>query len=1022
MCLTEIGEICSTLYRPKLNLDCLAQFRSQVGSDLEWGDEYDKGQRMRVDVLIGLDHYWELIIPGKVISSDVGLVAQETIFGEWILSGSWHSPEEKGRNSHSQFLTLGCVSDSTVKKFWELEAIGITDDSNHGVNVEVGNPVWEEFQNKVKFVDQRYEVALPWKDGNKKSELQNNFELAKRRVEELDRKLGSDTRYDEVFKTLEKEGVVHEVPLDEMTPENRPVYYIPHFPVIKEESVTTKVRPVFDASCRGSNGISLNDCVHAGPNMLPNLADVLLRFRRWPVALTADIKKAFLQIRLKKEDQDVQRFLLKEGQNMRVMRCERVIFGCTSSPFLLIAMVKYHLNKYGQSRVVEEMRDNFYMDDLLTGADDIDQACKMQKTASTIMSEASMELCKWNSNSLTVKERVQKDFSDGVMPQSDTTKILGLRWNPTADVFEFMGYPFPKDVVVTKRLVLSLLSRIFDPLGFLGPFTITAKIIFQELWKLGVDWDEEIPDSLGKRFSAWMHELTILSTWAVPRCLVLCTWINKKSLEMHCFCDASEKGYCAAVYSCVKEEDGRQRMTLVMAKSRVAPVKQVTLPRLELLGCLLGARLFRFVMKALQLPEETTHRCWTDSMVALHWIRSDSSKWKTFIANRVSEIQQLTSPSKWQHCKGSENPADLGTRGVSAKTLMHSSEWIIGPIEFLEKESEEEKIIDEAEVNMICSSECQEMTLQSSTISEVPLLPFERWGGFSKSIRVVAWMLRFISNCRQKVHADREYSEFLKVEEIVEGKRVFLKTVQAQYFSEEVKQVQLGNRVAKGSPLRKLNPFICENGLLRVQGRLQFASTSFECKHPIILPKCHVSELLTRREHLESKHAGVPQMIASIRNEFWIIGLRTLARKVKRQCARCSRYDSLPCQQPIAPLPRERISRSEPFSVTGVDFAGPIFTADFVGKKHYICLFTCGVTRAIHLELVDSLTVEQFMMAFKRFVSRRRMPLTVMSDNAKTFQSASRKLTEENADKSPNWKFIKPRSPWVGGIWERLVG
>lgn len=232
---------------------------------------------------------------------------------------------------------------------------------------------------------------------------------------------------------------------------------------------------------------------------------------------------------------------------MRIMRCERVIFGCSSSPFLLNATIKHHLNNYDQSRVVAEVKDNMYMDDLLTGANDTDQACKMIDAASKIMSDASMHLTKWRSNSEIVKEKLMMEFKD-VTEQAGVMKILGLKWDSLSDHFEFSVSAVSPNVVVTKRLVLSLLSRVFDPLGFLTPYTIVAKILFQKLWKLGAEWDEEVTCDISSDFISWIKGLTQLQEFKVPRCFVTQSWTTSNRVELHAFSDASVEAYCAVVY------------------------------------------------------------------------------------------------------------------------------------------------------------------------------------------------------------------------------------------------------------------------------------------------------------------------------------------------------------------------------------------------------------------------------------------------------------------------------------------
>lgn len=258
--------------------------------------------------------------------------------------------------------------------------------------------------------------------------------------------------------------------------------------------------------------------------------------------------------------------------------------------------------------------------------------------------------------------------------------MLGVKWIPDDDVFTFDGVVIPDDVVPTKRVVLSFIARLFDPLGFLTPFSMVAKCLFQTLWQLGLQWDEVLPDESRLVFARWLHGLESLKQFRVPRSFSSQGWSSSGSeVELHAFGDASPAGYGAAVYIRIPLPDDSFSVSLVMAKGRVAPVKRVSLPRLELLGSLLAARLVTYVRRALHLPDSTTCRCWTDSMIALGWIRGDPERWKRFVSNRVSEIHGLTCPSDWAFVPGEENPSDLTTRGVSAEQLMDSREWLSGP-------------------------------------------------------------------------------------------------------------------------------------------------------------------------------------------------------------------------------------------------------------------------------------------------------------------------------------------------------
>ena len=245
--------------------------------------------------------------------------------------------------------------------------------------------------------------------------------------------------------------------------------------------------------------------------------------------------------------------------------------------------------------------------------------------------------------------------------------------------------------------------------------------------------------------------------------------------------------------------------------------------------------------------------------------------------------------------------------------------------------------------------------------------------------------------------------------------------MQADSFTGEIRALREGKSVPPDSPIHRLAPFMGDDGLLRIRGRLQFSELSYEEKHPVILPKGHLATLLVREQHLFLKHAGVSTLMTAVRSAFWVVGLRSTARRVVRKCVSCRKHDSKACGEQAAPLPADRSSQAPPFSVTGVDFAGPLFAVDSPKKKLYICLFTCAVTRAVHLELTESLSLADFMMAFRRFVARRGVPSVVYSDNVRTFKGADTYLQRYFGHLAPRWRFMVPRAPWWGGMYERLV-
>ena len=260
----------------------------------------------------------------------------------------------------------------------------------------------------------------------------------------------------------------------------------------------------------------------------------------------------------------------------------------------------------------------------------------------------------------------------------------------------------------------------------------------------------------------------------------------------------------------------------------------------------------------------------------------------------------------------------------------------------------------------------------------------------------------------------------LSQDEMSFAKVEILRHAQTEAFKEEMELLQAKRNIPKTSKLHQLSCYLDEEGLLRIKGRLDNSELSFDSKHPVVLPNCWISRLIVLDYHSSMKHAGVSTIINAIREKYWILNLRRIAKSVIKSCVPCHRLAAKSCNQEAGPLPAERVNKKTPFKSTGIDFAGPLYVSDDPGK-YYICLFTCFITRAVHLELTSSLSVEDFILAFRKFTARRGLLELIMSDNAKTFVSASCRLETMYGDRHPKWSFITPRSPWRGGAWERMV-
>ena len=620
---TAVDVICRPLLRPSLGHDILNSF-----GDISFADHYETGSVVKIDILIGMDSYWRFVLPQVLCSEVADLIAQNSVFG-WIVSGCLSLGSSASHCNVSHQLLCVNVCDDTVRSFWELESVGIvSEDLESAVD-----PVLQEFENSVDFVDGRYEIKLPWRRGAS-SRLQNNEKLAAIRLQNLNLRLTHEPelqlKYDSVIQNMWSSGIVEEV-LPHEQKVDRPIFYMPHRPVVRETAVSSKMRPVFDAWARGYNGVSLNDCMEVGPNLLSNLTEILLRFRRWCIGISSDVEKAFLQISISEGDRDVHRFLWNLDGETKHMRFRRVPFGNCASPFLLNATIQHHLAKFPNSRVIEELKDNLYVDDWLTGADSAEEGCKLIQEASDVMNQAAMPLAKWVSNSPAVAEVSHREFKDKFI-DAESVKVLGMKWLATSDAFSFSIASLPDGICITKRIVSSYLSRLFDPLGIAAPYVMGIKCLFQDLWRAGLQWDDELPSEFRVQFLRWVDGLQVLQQWSIPRSYTGTGWSNIRGLALHAFGDASPRGYGACVYLVAEKEDGSVVPSLVIAKAKLAPLRTVTLPRLELLACLLSARLLTFVHDALRLEKSLRYYCWSDSMVALSWIKADPSWWKAFLA------------------------------------------------------------------------------------------------------------------------------------------------------------------------------------------------------------------------------------------------------------------------------------------------------------------------------------------------------------------------------------------------------
>lgn len=990
-----------------------------------------------IDLLLGANIFYDLLSFGQIRTADESPIFQKTKFG-WITSGS---VPISNKNKNSVCNTVcGFFSNISVQKqmekFWEIEDI-----QTLKILTKEEKECEINFINTTKRAnDNRFIVELPTKDGIK--EIGDSEDMAIRRFNKLEKnKLANEdikSQYIEFMTEYENLGHMSEIPEDEIHSKENIVYYLPHHPVIKETSSTTKLRVVFDASAKTSNGISLNEKLKSGPVIQDELYSILVRFRQHNCVLGADIEKMYRQVWVKEEQRDLQRIVWRSNpeEKLRHYKLNTLTYGTTPASFLAIRSLHMAAeeaeNKYPNAS--NEIKRNFYVDDLLTGTSTVDEARKLKDEISEILEKSGFVLRKWISNknevfndkreSMEVKHYIVKD---------KITKTLGIAWNIKEDSLQY-SVQASRNMKPTKRNILSVISRVFDPLGLIGPIIIQAKIIMQKLWSEKLDWDDEISSDLFKIWTKFYNELPLLNELSVNR-HVLCD--NPISIELHAFCDASEQAYGACVYCRSINAEGKIKTHLLCAKSKVAPIKTITLPRLELCGALLLSRLVTKTVESLTININKIYY-WTDSKIVLAWLSSEPANWNVFVSHRVAEVQQNTDIRNWSHVISGENPADLISRGCSPEKIMSTSLWWNGPW-WLSKKCEEWPN-NKVEINY---EEIPEKRLRRQVLMVIlEQNIFDKFSSFSKLQRVVAFCLRFYKNLTS--NKNNKVTGNLAPIELESSLICLVKIAQNLSFCSEINALTANKPILKSSKLLCLNPFLDKYGVLRVGGRLtKLSSISFNQKFPIILDKGHIlSTLIISYEHKRNLHMGAQNLLSTIRSKFWILGGLNAIKRVLRSCIICFKVKPKGFQTIMGELPEQRLIPTKPFFNTGVDYAGPFHIKssplrNAKSLKCYLCLFVCFVTKAVHLEVVSDLSTEAFLNTLKRFIARRGKCQNMFSDCGSNFVGANNEMREffklindpKCKDKVANclahegikWNFIPARSPHFGGLWESHV-
>ena len=919
-------------------------------------------------------------------------------------------------------------------------------------------------QQNTKLLDGHYECPLPFRSStvvmpNNRNQAASRANSIKKRIQR-DKKFADD--YINFMNDILEKGYAKKVQKVLNSEVDQTVWYLPHHGVYHPRK-PNKIRVVFDCSCQ-FGGKSLNKELMQGPNMTNSLIGVLIRFRQQPIAIMADIESMFYQVRVPDHHQNYLRFVWwPEGDinaELEDYQMQVHLFGGISSPscanFALRKTADDNEAEYGH-RAAEVLRNRFYVDDMLVSEETPDIAIETVKAVRVMCAAGGFRLTKFVSNNRKVLESIpaedrakdvkSMDFANEPFP---VERALGVHWCVENDKLGFRI--MIKDEPLTRRGILSTVSSIYDPLGLASPFLLSGRRLLQRLCANGISWDDPLPDEEALLWEKWKSNLPLLEHVQVERCFKPAGFGEIQSATLHHFSDASYDGYGQCSYLRLESETGKIACSLVAGKSRVVPLKPITVPRLELTAATISAKMSCMLRSELNF-EQLNEIYWTDSQIVLNYIRNDVRRFHVFVANRIQLIRESTDIQSWRYVDTTNNPADDASRGLDCSRINTKHRWFTGP-EFLWRPEGEWPSYLHHEMNLENDPEAKKPKIVFTTFvnqsQDIVMLLEDRTSNWQRLKKLVAIWLTF----KDFIKSKRTLTKVpLDVEVLRRAENEIIKSVQKRAFAPELDRLisrsdsdHLSNRmwkhsVKRCSPLHRLDPFVDNQGILRVGGRLRKSELNDEVKFPVILPKSyHVTSLIARWCHEQVQHSGRGFTLNELRTRgYWIIQGNAFVRSLIYKCVQCRLLRGKVGEQKMADLPEDRCTSAPPFTYCAVDIFGP-FTIREGRKdlKRYGCLFTCLACRAIHIETTNSLETDSFINALRRFIARRGEIRELRSDQGTNFVGAeielnkalqemnhkeiSKCLKQNGADyKHIVWKKNPPYASHMGGVWERPI-
>ena len=911
------------------------------------------------------------------------------------------------------------LSDSMMEQGLEysisLESIGILPEEKEN------DEIVERFQKSIIYKNNHYHVELPWNE--KINQVPSNRGICLQILDKTILKLKNSNNYnayDAVFKQQLQDGIIEQIDLPH--PNSKAHIFLPHRAVIKtQEQVTTKVRPVFNASLRVNGNPSLNDASYKGPNLLNEISSLVLRFRSNKYVLLSDIKQAFLNIFLK-TDQDRNRFCFfwqDDQGNLITYRYATLAFGFTMSPFALNYVVKNHVMGYPEDSCSKFLMNNMYVDNLVITGNNLDDLRSIYSESVKRMKEGGFDLRSWVSNS-TYLENIFREDQTIINHNCEEDKVLGYVYNRKFDVLKLNPVKFD-DSSKTKRSILSQISKIYDNLSLFLPVTISGRILMREIWKAKFSWDEKISAEFIKKWDKLKIQYEQIFDIEIPRQAI----DDSNNYDLCLLCDASLSAYAFNAYA-VSDRSSN----LIFAKAKVAPLEKRKLPSLEMLSVCMGLKCVPFILNSFNNVKFKKLIVAMDAQIALSWILSGKTNTKSvFVKNRIREVHtaktefsEVFDSVEFHYIPTDDNSSDLATRGVTTSKFIENLQfWLEGPQWLIEGcRKWPDFPLDCISPEYVMSSVIEVQNPDNSVID------ITSYSCLHKLLKIISIIFKFYFNIRK---SDKD--------PIRHAKHFCVRKMQSESFSNEIKFLKNDSQDKIVPPLvNDLNLFIDSDGILRSKGRISKSIIQNpDVLNPILFGKSHhLTYLYILDAHLRLQHLGVQTTVNELRMKgIWVPKIRQAVKKVVDACVTCKKFNALAHKYPrLTDMHVSRMKFVIPYRHTGIDYSGHIFVYNETGQrsKMYILLYTCLNVRAIHLQLVPSLSTVDFVLAFQQFINIYGLPSHIYTDNGLSFISGGNWIEKafmssefSSNISSTDMKHIKIPlySAWVGSLWERMM-